>query len=127
MPHKNIDANDVDVVIKEFGEAAERARRGEGPTYFSANTYRFRGHSMSDAMAYRTKEELESAKERDPIVAYEMILKERGWLDDETLERYHDEVKAEIEEAIAFAEASDPTPPEALYQDVTVAHHIPQE
>src|SRR5690349_20089772 len=55
MPAKNIDANDVDVVIKEFGEAVDRARRGEGPSYFSANTYRFRGHSMSDAMAYRTK------------------------------------------------------------------------
>ncbi len=90
-------------------------------------TYRFRGHSMSDPSKYRTKQELEEAKARDPIVAYELLLKDRGWLDDEALERMHEEVKVEVDEAIAFAEASDQTPPEALYQDVTVAHHIPQE
>jgi pyruvate dehydrogenase E1 component alpha subunit len=90
-------------------------------------TYRFRGHSMSDPAKYRTKEELEEAKARDPIVIYEQILKERGWLDDETAERMHEEVKDEVEESIAFAEASEQTPFEALYQDVTVAPHIPQE
>ena len=127
IPGVSIDANDIELVAETTREAAARARAGDGPTFIEMKTYRFRGHSMSDPAKYRTKEELESAKERDPIVAYELILKERGWLDDETLERYHDEVKAEIEEAIAFAEASDPTPPEALYQDVTVAHHIPQE
>src|SRR3954463_5120227 len=62
MPHRNVDGNDVDTVIAEMSEAAARARRGEGPTYLVANTYRFRGHSMSDAMAYRTKDEMEKAK-----------------------------------------------------------------
>ena len=57
MPHYNIDGNDVDVVIDEMGKAVDRARRGEGPSYIVANTYRFRGHSMSDPMKYRTKEE----------------------------------------------------------------------
>ena len=70
---------------------------------------------------------LEDAKARDPIVAYEQLLKERGWIDDAAIERMHDEVKAEVEDSIAFAEASEQTPAEALYQDVTVAHHIPQE
>src|SRR4051812_9511549 len=59
MPARNVDGNDIDVVIEEFSEAVERARRGEGPSYLVANTYRFRGHSMSDAMKYRTKEEAE--------------------------------------------------------------------
>lgn len=127
IPGVSIDANDIELVAETTREAAARARAGDGPSFIEMKTYRFRGHSMSDPAKYRTKEELEEAKGRDPIVAYEMVLKERGWLDDETLERYQDEVKAEVAEAIAFAEASDPTPPEALYQDVTVAHHIPQE
>ncbi|WP_435016964.1 pyruvate dehydrogenase (acetyl-transferring) E1 component subunit alpha [Tundrisphaera sp. TA3] len=127
IPGVTIDANDIELVAETTREAAARARAGEGPSFIEMKTYRFRGHSMSDPSKYRTKQELEEAKARDPIVSYGMVLKERGWLDDETLDRYHEEVKAEVEEAIAFAEASDPTPPEALYQDVTVAHHIPQE
>ena len=55
-----------------MSEAADRARAGEGPTFIEAKTYRFRGHSMSDPAKYRTKEELEKAKERDPIVLYEV-------------------------------------------------------
>src|SRR5438270_1531149 len=85
MPHRNIDGNDIDTVIKEMTEAADRARRGEGPTYLVANTYRFRGHSMSDAMAYRTKEELEKAKARDPIAVYSLRLKQKGVIDDEQI------------------------------------------
>ena len=49
MPHYHVDGNDLDMVIAEFGKAAEPRRRGEGPSYIVANTYRFRGHSMSDA------------------------------------------------------------------------------
>ncbi len=67
MPHWNVDGNDVDTVIREFGKAVDRARAGEGPSYIVANTYRFRGHSMSDAMKYRSKDELEKARSRDPI------------------------------------------------------------
>src|SRR5258707_7561860 len=66
MRHRNVDGTDIDAVIREFGEAVERARAGAGPSYLSANTYRFRGHSMSDAEAYRSKEEKEQAKLRDP-------------------------------------------------------------
>ena len=59
MPTENVDGNDVDTVIAAMTRAAERGRRGEGPTFYSVNTYRFRGHSMSDAMKYRPKEEAE--------------------------------------------------------------------
>ena len=60
-------------------EAAKRARAGQGPTFIEAKTYRYRGHSMSDPAKYRTREELEKAKNHDPITAYETLLKERGW------------------------------------------------
>src|SRR5262245_45299962 len=59
MPARSIDGNDLDTVIAEMTEAVNRGRRGEGATFLVANTYRFRGHSMSDAMKYRSKEEAE--------------------------------------------------------------------
>src|SRR5687768_11046827 len=70
MPHWNIDGNDVDVVMQEMSKAVERGRAGQGPSYIVANTFRFRGHSMSDPQKYRTKEEMERARMRDPIVLY---------------------------------------------------------
>jgi pyruvate dehydrogenase E1 component alpha subunit len=118
MPHRNVDGNDVDVMIAELTEAAERARRGEGPSYLVANTYRYRGHSMSDAMKYRAKEELEQARQRDPIVRYEKRLRERKLVDDKWLENTDAEIRAAVDEAVKFAEDSPrPELPE-LYTDV---------
>jgi pyruvate dehydrogenase E1 component alpha subunit len=118
MPHRNVDGNDVDTVITEFGKAAERARAGEGPSYLVANTYRFRGHSMSDAMKYRTKEEMERAKQRDPISLYEGRLREKGLISDEQIEQLQEEVAEEIAEGVRQADA-DPHPPlEDRFNDV---------
>ncbi|MBV8781326.1 MAG: pyruvate dehydrogenase (acetyl-transferring) E1 component subunit alpha [Phycisphaerae bacterium] len=118
MPFFNVDGNDLDRVIEAFGEAVERARSGGGPTYFSANTYRFRGHSMSDAMKYRTKDEMEKAKARDPIALYEVRLREKGLLTDEHIEALEESVNAEVAEAIAQAD-QDPHPPlEDRFNDV---------
>jgi pyruvate dehydrogenase E1 component alpha subunit len=127
IPATSIDGNDVEEVARATREAVARARSGEGPTFIEARTYRFRGHSMSDPAKYRTREELDKAKERDPIVVFETILKERGWIDVPALEALHDEVKAEIEAAIEFAEQSPEPPIEALYDDISVSPHIPQE
>jgi len=109
MPYKNIDGNDVDAVIKEMTEAADRGRRGEGPSFICANTYRFRGHSMSDAMKYRTKEEIEKAKSRDPIALYEVRLRDKGLLTDEQAEAMEEEVTEVVAEAVHLADA-DPHP-----------------
>jgi pyruvate dehydrogenase E1 component alpha subunit len=109
MPHRHVDGNDIDTVIREFGEAADRARRGEGPSYLVADTYRFRGHSMSDAMAYRTKDELEHAKSRDPITLFEGRLREKGMITDAQIEQMQEEVSAVVNEAVTQANA-DPNP-----------------
>jgi len=109
MPHKNIDGNDIDTVIREMTEAAERGRRGEGPTYLVANTYRFRGHSMSDAMAYRSKEEAEKAKLRDPITLYTLRLREKGLLTDEQGDAMQEEVSEVVADAVRQAD-EDPNP-----------------
>ena len=127
MPGILVDGNDIEDMAKITREAADRARAGEGPTFIEAKTYRFRGHSMSDPMKYRSKEEAQQAKERDPIVLYESLLKERGWVDEAALEEMHQRVKKEVDEAIEFAENSPEPSPEALYEDITVAPHVPQE
>jgi pyruvate dehydrogenase E1 component alpha subunit len=118
MPHRDIDGNDVDVVIAELSAACERARAGEGPTFLVANTYRYRGHSMSDAMKYRTKEELQQWRSRDPITRYENCLKERGLIDDGTINDFEQEIRRIVDDAVKFAESS-PHPDKAeMYTDI---------
>jgi pyruvate dehydrogenase E1 component alpha subunit len=123
MPYFNVDANDIDTVIREFGAAADRARRGEGPTFLSANTYRLRGHSMSDPMKYRRDKdgkwlpEVERARQRDPISLYSTRLIEKGVVTQEQIEAMQDEVTEVVEDAIRQADA-DPHPPlEARFED----------
>jgi pyruvate dehydrogenase E1 component alpha subunit len=128
MPARNIDGNDLDIVIQEFGEAVRRARAGEGPSFLVANTFRFRGHSMSDPLKYRTREEAERARQRDPLMLYARRLSEHGILPPDAYDAIRDEewdnsqitreVAAEVEEGIQQAEA-DPHPPlEARFDDV---------
>jgi pyruvate dehydrogenase E1 component alpha subunit len=126
MPHYNIDANDLDVVIAEMTKAADRAKRGEGPTYISANTYRFRGHSMSDPMKYRTKEEFDKARQRDPITLYVGRLREKGLISEQQIEELESSVSEQINEEFAQADA-DPHPPlEARFEDI-LAEKYPYE
>jgi pyruvate dehydrogenase E1 component alpha subunit len=127
IPGTTINGNDIELMAKTTREAVNRARAGEGPAFIEAQTYRYKGHSISDPAKYRNKSELESAVQHDPIKSYENTLKERGWIDQEAIERMHESVKEEIDECIAFAEESEPPPPEALYEDITVAPYIPQE
>ncbi len=127
IPGVSIDGNELELMARTTREAVARARSGEGPTFIDAQTYRFKGHSISDPAKYRLKEELDEAHRNDPIVRYEATLKERGWVDDATVERFRDEVKHEVEESIEFAEHAEQPGPDALYQDVTVSPFIPQE
>jgi pyruvate dehydrogenase E1 component alpha subunit len=126
MPAKNLDGNDIDTVIKECTEAANRARAGEGPSYLVANTYRFRGHSMSDPMKYRKSPdgkwlpEVEAARKRDPITLYEDRLKQDGVIDDALVERYEAEITEMVNEAVKFAEESPNPETAAMFEDVLV-------
>jgi pyruvate dehydrogenase E1 component alpha subunit len=117
MPHYHVDGNDVDTVIAEMSKAADRCRRGEGPSYIVADTYRFRGHSMSDPLKYRTKEEAEKARLRDPNSLYEKRLRDRGLLTDQQFEELEESVSEQINKAFEQAEA-DPNPPlESRFED----------
>ncbi|WP_337177163.1 pyruvate dehydrogenase (acetyl-transferring) E1 component subunit alpha [Paludisphaera sp.] len=127
IPGHQINGNDIELMARTTLECVEHARAGEGPSFIEARTYRYKGHSISDPGKYRMRDELDTYIKNDPIVIYENILKDRGWIDDETIEAMREEVKAEIEDSIEFAERSEDPPVAAVYEDITVAPFIPQE
>ncbi len=102
--------------------AVERARQGGHPTLLEVRTYRFMGHSMSDPLhgVYRTKDEVEEQKKRDPISQLTAKLKEDGALDQAGVDALDAEVRAEVEEAVKFADESpDPEPAELFTHVLT--------
>lgn len=116
LPGITIDGNDLLAVYEAAAVAVQRARAGDGPTLIEAKTYRWRGHSKSDRNLYRTQEEIEQWKARDPIARFRRLLIDAGILDTQHAAELTQAVKAEIAEAVAFAEASpepDPTTMEA--------------
>lgn len=118
MPCMPVDAMDPEKVAEVAYEAIERARRGEGPTFIEARTYRFRGHSMSDAEPYRTKEEVAIKKEEDPIVLVKNKILKNKWASEEELEAMEEKAKAFVEECEAFAENSPYPSTEKVYEYV---------
>lgn len=109
-----VDGMDVLAVETAAQEAVDYIRQGHGPYFLVCNTYRFRAHSMFDAELYRTKEEVERWKQRDPILLLSRQLLEPGVIDDEDMARLERRVTAEIDEAVAFAEAGTWEPVEDL-------------
>ncbi|PYP58173.1 MAG: pyruvate dehydrogenase (acetyl-transferring) E1 component subunit alpha [Gemmatimonadetes bacterium] len=115
MAAELVDGMDVLAVYAATERAADRARSGGHPTLLEVRTYRYMGHSMSDPLhgVYRTKEEVEEQRKRDPISQLALKLKEEGALDDAALDALDAEVRAQTDEAVRFAEASpDPEPAE---------------
>ncbi len=120
MPGEACDGMDVLAVRECVGRAVARARDAKTPSLIEARTYRYRGHSMRDPSAaiYRTREEVEQEKQRDPIVRFRERLVREGLLDDAGWQALAQEVEARVAEAVAFADASPEPPPEWLLEDV---------
>jgi pyruvate dehydrogenase E1 component alpha subunit len=115
MPGIRVDGNDVLAVFAATRGAAARARRGEGPSLIVADTYRFYGHNVGEAVPYRSNDEVAERRKDDPIPRYEARLAELGVVDAAGCKRVWDEVGAEIEESVRFALAApDPDPATAL-------------
>lgn len=122
IPCSVIDGNDVLAVYEAAGEAVARARRGEGPSFIEAHTYRIQGHLEAEDLflgggTYRDKSEVEAwqARDRDPIERYKSHLTGRGFQPQE-LDAVEKRVAAIVQEALDFAEASNEADPESAYR-----------
>jgi pyruvate dehydrogenase E1 component alpha subunit len=113
-----VDGMDVLAVEAATQKAVQAVRRGDGPSLLEYRTYRFRAHSMYDPELYRTKEEVERWKARDPIATFGTNLRGWGFLNDADLAKMAATVAAELDEAIAFAEAGPWEPVADLTKDV---------
>ena len=115
MPSEPVDGMSVEAVHLAVARAAERARKGDGPTLLEFRTYRYKGHSMSDPAKYRSKEEVEEYKQKDPIeVVKSKILNEKIATQKE-IDQIEQQVNLAVDESVKFAEESSyPHPQEAL-------------
>ncbi len=120
IPAVQIDGDDVLAVRDAVHEMANKARSGEGPQLIEAVTYRYRGHSMGDPQRYRTKEEVEQARQLDPIMRFrERILKD-DLVTKQDLDRIERQVEDEVNAAVEFAETSPAPGEKEMYEDVVV-------
>ncbi len=106
MPGETVDGNDVLAVYEAVSRAVARARAGKGPSLIENVTYRYRGHSKSDANRYRTKEEIEEWRQKDPIARFRRYLAANGELSEQEAAAIEREAYAAIDAAVAFAESS---------------------
>jgi len=125
MPSATVDGMSPEAVRDAIGEAAERGRKGEGPTLLDIQTYRYKGHSMSDPQKYRSKEEVATYVERDPIEHVRGVILDNNWMKEDELKAVEKEVKAQVEDAIKFAEESPLPDASELYEDVYMQSDYP--
>lgn len=118
MPGVVVDGNSFADVTEATFVAVDRARRFEGPTLIEAKTYRTRGHSRSDRNRYRTREEIEAWRQRDPILLFEAELESLGILSRMEMTAIRDHVEQEISAGIAFAGTSPEPSPSEVTRDV---------
>jgi pyruvate dehydrogenase E1 component alpha subunit len=118
MPGMVVDGNDVLVVYEATREAMDRARRGEGPTLIECKTYRWKGHSKSDQQRYRTREEVEAWKRKDPITRFRSRLIEEEAITEKEAERIEEEAWETVEAAVRFAQESPEPSLEGIEEEV---------
>jgi len=125
MPSETVDGMSPEDVCASIKKAAKRGRKGEGPTLLNIETYRYKGHSMSDPQKYRTKDEVNEYQEKDPITHVKNILLDQKWMTADEIKAVEKEVKVEVEEAVKFAEESPLPEPHELYEDVYTQEDYP--
>jgi pyruvate dehydrogenase E1 component alpha subunit len=120
IPRRDVNGMDLVAVRTVLGEAIDRARKDKRPTLIEAETYRYRGHSMSDPGKYRTKEEVEEMMRFDPVHLFGRRLMEQERFTEAELAEADNEVIAQVDEAVRFTEQSPVPGPESIYEDVYV-------
>jgi pyruvate dehydrogenase E1 component alpha subunit len=125
MPCGPVDGMNPVKVAEAMTEAIDRARRGDGPTFLEMKTYRYRGHSMSDAQLYRSKEEVDEYRKIDPITQVLDIIKEKKYATDAEIEAMDQRVKDLVDECEKFAEESPYPEAQQLYDVVYEQENYP--
>jgi pyruvate dehydrogenase E1 component alpha subunit len=125
MPSKQVDGMKCETVHEAVFEAAENAREGNGPTFLEIKTYRYRGHSMSDPANYRTKDELNSYKDKDPLETTKATILKKKYASEKALEVMEDKIIEDVEASVEFAENSPLPDPSELFKDVYVEDDYP--
>lgn len=125
MPSDTIDGMSCEAVHEGMERAVKRARTGEGPSLLEIKTYRYRGHSMSDPAKYRTKEEVEEYKERDPLNVVLKTIQKNKWATEAEIEAITEKVKQQVEHCVEFAENSPWPSDDELLKDVYTQEDYP--
>ncbi|HQU59212.1 MAG TPA: thiamine pyrophosphate-dependent enzyme, partial [Saprospiraceae bacterium] len=117
MPSEPVDGMNPEAVHEAVSKAAEHIRSGKGPYFLEIRTYRYKGHSVSDPAKYRTKEEVQEYQERDPVKMTEKKILAEKIASEEEVRAIQEKIKAEIAEAVKFAEESEYPDPSTLWED----------
>ncbi len=125
MPSETVDGMRPEAVSEAMDRAVARGRAGEGPTLLDIKTYRYKGHSMSDPQKYRTKEEVAEYLALDPIEHVLNVIRENKWLSEAEIESIDDQIKADVEASVKFAEESPLPEVDELYKDVYTQEDYP--
>ncbi len=120
IPGKQVNGMNVLTVYEEMSLAVKQAREQKKPTFLEIRTYRYKGHSMSDPGKYRTKEEIESYKEQDPIVILQKQMMAENLLTQEDYDKIDSKIKQICNESVTFAEQSPEPLPDSLYENVII-------
>lgn len=118
MPSVVVDGMKPETVHEAMEVAVSRARKGDGPTYLEIRTYRYRGHSMSDPAKYRTKEEVEEYKKKDPLEVVKTTMMSNKFADEKWFDDLEAKIESMVNDSVEFAENSPYPDAEALWQDV---------
>ena len=110
---------------RAVAKAAFRARNGEGPSLLEFRTYRYKGHSMSDPAKYRSKDELQTYKDKDPIEQVKKMILSKKILKLDEIEAIDKNIKDQVKQSVEFSEKSDYPSPEEAYNDIYVQKDYP--
>jgi pyruvate dehydrogenase E1 component alpha subunit len=118
MPSAQVNGMSPEDVHEAIELAVDRARKGDGPTFLEIKTYRYKGHSMSDPAKYRSKEEVEEYKSKDPIEQIRKLILEKKYATELQLDEIDNGIKLEVEESVKFAEESPFPDDDELLKDI---------
>ncbi len=118
MPSEQVDGMSCEAVHEAMERTGNLAREGGGPSFLELKTYRYKGHSMSDPAKYRTKEEVKSYKEIDPVEVVRKHILSKKWMTEAAMESWEEEIEKEVLDAVDFADNSPFPDPSELYEDV---------